>query len=104
MALQYLASVITSILCFTDTSCMIYCSRTPLMAAMHEDNSPDLRVVDETWREMLEVSGLTCAGALFFFFLVCGLLLFEYFHVGILGFKFSMVYFCGLPFSGSGSP
>ncbi|KAI3419095.1 uncharacterized protein J3R85_013446, partial [Psidium guajava] len=28
---------------------------TPLMAAMHEDNSPDLRVVDEKWREMLEV-------------------------------------------------
>ncbi|KAF8041202.1 hypothetical protein BT93_B3203 [Corymbia citriodora subsp. variegata] len=29
--------------------------RTPLMAAMHEDNSPDLREVDEKWREMLEV-------------------------------------------------
>lgn len=29
--------------------------RTPLMAAMHEDNSPDLREVDEKWRQMLEV-------------------------------------------------
>lgn len=74
MALQCLASVITSIFCFTDASCSFDNSRTPSMATMHEDNSPDLREVDKKWREMLEVSGLTSAGAF-----LCGLLLLSLF-------------------------
>jgi len=38
------------------SNCFLVCFRTPMMAAMHEDDSPDLREVARILNDILEVN------------------------------------------------